>query len=210
MQAVAVSEAGPPRSLAHPQCSLCIGTAPSLIVGVEQAEAVSHLDLEEDRPDGFHIVLLLHGRRERTELLRTHIQLRGRASGDPQPSIIQDIHEPRDWQDRRHYTLVGVTSDRTIPREPGKRSAVLVPGTFLVFGDEQGTARCIATLPIAHIVRYQIAPRAYTISPRRSGPMAIGPLFLCGTINILCRPPRDSSHPLQGASQHVSASTAKS
>lgn len=160
MHAVAVSEDPPPHPFVHPQCALCAGASPHLVAGVDHAETVTRLDLEEDRPDGFHLVLLLHGRRERTDLMRAHIQLRGHAIGDPRSSVIQGIYEPREWQDRRYHTLVGVTRDRAIPHELGQRSSVIVPGTFLVFGDEQGIARGIATLPIAHIVRYQIAPRA--------------------------------------------------
>lgn len=160
MHAVAVSKEPPPHSFVHSQCALCAGAAPGLVAGVDHAEAVSRLDLEEDRPDDLHIVFMLHGRRERTELVRAHIQLRGRTSGDSRPSVIRGIYEPRDWQDRRYVTLVGATRDRVVSHELGQRSPVIEPGTFLVFGDEQGTARSMTTLPIAHIVRYQIAPRA--------------------------------------------------
>ena len=160
MHAVAVSQEPPPQPFAHPQCALCAGAAPGLIAGVDHAEAIARLDLEEDRPVDLHLVFLLHGRRERTELVRVHIELRGRVSGDPQRSFIRGIHEPRDWKDRGHHTLVGVSRERAIPRDPGQSSSVIEPGTFLVFGNERGIAQGIATLPIAHIVRYRVSPRA--------------------------------------------------
>ena len=153
MQAVVVSDAPPPQPIAHSQCALCAGAAAGLIAGVDHAQRVDHLDLEEGRPEGCHLILILHGRRERTDLVRAHIQLLGRVTGDPRPSVIRGIHEPRDWQDRGYHTLLGVSASQ---RQTEHRSPVIVPGSFLIFGDERGTTRRFSVLPIAHIIQYQI------------------------------------------------------
>ncbi|MDO8649681.1 MAG: hypothetical protein Q7R81_07965, partial [Candidatus Peregrinibacteria bacterium] len=66
MHAAAVPEAGPQRSFAHPQCALCAGAATGLVAGTDSAKAVDRFDLEEARPDGSHLIFLLHGRHETT------------------------------------------------------------------------------------------------------------------------------------------------
>ena len=169
---------------AHPDCTHCIKPS-TMDVDANDVRFSQHFDALGGVTPGWHVLFVLHGRRDRTPVYRVHLHME--SGGEPVMSRrdrwtgLQELNLPaeRSVPVLRSYLASKPTLREgkiaQAPRLPEERTErllggadgwesidrpnpVIRPGMLLVFGDANEGHRYAIELPVIHIYQLYLAP----------------------------------------------------